>query len=112
MVDGGWVARSHMRWFRLLGAPGFAEDDINPRPRPDSCLQREKEPAFELERRKDGRPDVDTICLSIDATFGSLEDDASAVGMTVYGIKAGAGSPSTTTPSRARTPRPRRTPRS
>jgi hypothetical protein len=89
VVDGGWFSRAHWRFFRLLGAAGFPEDDINPRARPDGCLPRDKEPAFELARRKDGRPDVDTMVLSIDASFGSLEDTASAVALTVYGIKAG-----------------------
>lgn len=83
-TEGGWYGREYWRWFR------FDDDDMNPRPRPDGCTPRDKDAAIELRRRKGGRPDVDTIALSVDASFGSLDEEtASGVGLTVYGIDAG-----------------------
>lgn len=86
IIEGGWYKRIHWRFFRL------PEDATDPRPRPEGCRPRTGEgadPALELGRRKDGALDVDVIAISVDATFGSLSDNASAVGLTAYGIAAG-----------------------
>lgn len=86
VIEGGWYKRQHWRWFRL------PEDATDPAPRPEGCRPRTGEgadPAFELGRRKDGTLDVDTVAISVDATFGSLSDDASAVGLTACAIAAG-----------------------
>ena len=83
-TEGGWYGREFWRWFR------FDDDDENPRPRPDGCSDPAKDKTLILRRRKDRRPDVDTVALSVDASFGSLDEEtASGVGLTVYGIDAG-----------------------
>lgn len=86
VIEGGWYKRHHWRWFRL------PEDMTDPAPRPEGCRPRTGEgsdAAFELQRRKDGVLDVDAVCISVDATFGSLADDASAVGLTAYALAGG-----------------------
>lgn len=86
VIEGGWYKRNHWRWFRL------PSDPLDPRPRPEGCRPRVGEgadAALELGERKDGTLDVDVIAVTVDATFGSLEDDASAVGMTAVAIAAG-----------------------
>ena len=84
-VDGGWYRRA---WWRFCTLP---ETD-NPRPRPDGCRPRSgdgADVAFPLVRRPDGSLDVDRVGLSVDATFGSLTDSASAVGLTVIAPRQG-----------------------
>lgn len=44
-------------------------------------------PPHVLERRTDGSLDLDVLCVSVDATGGSKADDASALGILIYGRK-------------------------
>lgn len=81
-LDGGMIKRVHHRFFR------FEDQPIPTRPRPEGCLSHEEFPAYVLGRnRKTGRYDLDCTALSVDATFGSVGDNASAVGLLVIGNK-------------------------
>jgi hypothetical protein len=73
-IDGGWFPRKLLRFFRLDGS-----DETRKR-RPDGC--NEDDP-FVLKWRSSGLLDVDFCAITVDATFGSLKDTASAVGLQV-----------------------------
>lgn len=45
------------------------------------------DPPYVLERRKDGSLDLDVLCVTVDATGGSISEDASALGLLIYGRK-------------------------
>lgn len=47
-----------------------------------------KDPPYIIERRGDGSLDLDVLCVTADATGGSKEADASALGLLIYGRKA------------------------
>lgn len=44
-------------------------------------------PPYVLERREDGSLALDILCVTVDATGGSKKDDASALGLLIYGKK-------------------------
>lgn len=77
-IDGGWFPRKLIRFFRLDGS-----DETRKR-RPDGC--NEDDP-FVLKWRAPGQLDVDFCAITVDATFGSLKDTASAVGLQVVAGK-------------------------
>lgn len=85
-LDGGMFKRE---WFRFFTIAGRASQDF---PRPNGCTDA---PAFEL-KFKDAananlhwtrRLDLDAIYVSVDATFGSVSDAASNVGLGAIGVK-------------------------
>lgn len=46
-----------------------------------------QDPPYVIERREDGSLDLDVLCITADATGGSTSEDASALGLLVYGRK-------------------------
>lgn len=79
LVSGGLIDRMDLRFFRIEGG------DDAPRKRPEPSTD---EPAFILKRRtEDGQLDLDFLTLTVDATFGSLKDTASNVGLVLVGGK-------------------------
>ena len=72
-LESGAIKRDWFRWCHIKGFP-------EPRPRPDGCST---EAALVLTRHPSGKLKVDSITVSVDATFGSTKDSASAVGMLV-----------------------------
>ena len=44
-------------------------------------------PPYVVPRREDGSLDLDLLCVTVDATGGSKSDDASALGLLIYGKK-------------------------
>jgi phage terminase large subunit-like protein len=87
--DDGWVKRAWVRFFRLAGTPKTTRE------RPHGCgvrmdaegnLVREEAYVLEVNERT-GRPDLDFLALTVDATNGSESDTASAVGLLVVGGK-------------------------
>lgn len=98
-LDGGMIKRGWFQFFRI-------EDDVREglvdRPRPTGCLEAAKAPALVLKTKRrlevdndiEWIPgmvvrhiDLDWLTISVDATFGSLEATASAVGLLVVGGK-------------------------
>lgn len=93
-LEGGLIKREYFRFFRV-------EDDgssgIAPRPRPEGCVGSggeygavEQFPAHVLQRTDTGELDLDWLTITVDATFGSTSDTASAVGLLVVGGKESA----------------------
>lgn len=78
VISGGMIKRSVIRFFRVDGG------DDTPRPRPQPASD---EPAYLLKRNETGQLDLDFLTLSVDATFGSLKDTASNVGLVLVGGK-------------------------
>lgn len=106
-LDGGMFQRRWFRFFQIDGDPANA----NPRPRPGGCVGSgvvsgidygtiAQYPAFLLKKRKEHYNhdipwlqvpavlDLDWLTISVDATFGSLADSASAVGLLAVAGKA------------------------
>jgi predicted phage terminase large subunit-like protein len=79
ILDGGMFKRS---WFRFF-LPADAEND--PRPRPPECRTRTDDPAYIIPRDKRGALTLDFLAISVDATFGSTNADASNVGLLAIG---------------------------
>jgi predicted phage terminase large subunit-like protein len=77
-LEGGMFQRQWFRFFRISGT------QVGPFARPRGCSGDE---AITLEHRDGGRLDLDDLAITVDATFGSVNDSASAVGLTVIGIK-------------------------
>ncbi len=107
-IGGGMIKSSWYRFFRIEDP---SEDErTDPRPRPTGCVGSGGEygtvamhPAFVLKRKHKVRPNelagkndgqvvsllqLDWLTLSVDATFGSLKDTASAVALCVFGGQA------------------------
>lgn len=80
-IEGGMIKRAFFRFFRV---EDVELDGIAPRPRPDGCTD---ELAYVLQRDEDGALDIDWLTITVDATFGSTSDSASAVGLLVIGGK-------------------------
>jgi len=101
-LDGGMIKRGWFQFFRI------EDDDANnglaDRPRPTGCLGAPGTPpvpALVLKTRRKsevhndvswitgeiGHIDLDWLTITVDATFGSLSNDASAVGLLVVGGK-------------------------
>lgn len=73
-LEGGMFARAWLRWWRPAG-----EGQHDGVARPEGCLTREACPAVPLPAK------LAWISISVDATFGSLKDTASRVGLVVVG---------------------------
>lgn len=87
-LEGGMIKRGWWRFFRIEDMP--IDDDM--RPRPTGCVTRAQSPASLLKRvqglrKKSGPLDLDWLTLTVDATFGSLKETASAVGLLCVGGK-------------------------
>ena len=84
-IDGGMFSRGSFSWFRPYDMPD------NGRQRPDGCAKPKDSPTLELGPPKIGTGccgyDLDDMVVTIDSTFGSTEDTASAVGLLIVGIK-------------------------
>lgn len=76
--EGGMLKRA---WFRFCKIAGTVCGLV---PRPTGCST---DDALIIERRSNGELDLDWLAISVDATFGSLSDSASAVGLLVVGGK-------------------------
>lgn len=92
-LEGGLIHRIWFNFFRIV------DEDADDKPeqlaeRPTGCKTRDKAPAFVLGRKRRrlgqrvGSLDLDTLTISVDATFGSTTATASAVGLLVIGNKA------------------------
>ncbi len=57
-------------------------------PSPSRMIGARKDPPHVIGRRPDSSLDLDVLCVTVDATGGSLAQDASALGLLVYGRKA------------------------
>lgn len=86
-LDGGMFRRGWFPFYRI------ADQTYEKRTRPAGCQERPKDgtdDTFVIQYRRGaqaGELDLDWITLSVDATFGSLKESASAVGLTVYAGK-------------------------
>jgi predicted phage terminase large subunit-like protein len=81
-IDGGMIRRIWFPFYRIDGR-GYER-----KKRPDGCRERPTDgtdDCFVLKHRRDGQLDLDWITITVDATFGSLKDTASAVGLLVIG---------------------------
>ncbi len=81
-IDGGMIRRIWFPFYRVDG------DGYERRQRPDGCRTRPTDgtdDCFVLMRDKHGAVALDWMTISVDATFGSLEKTASAVGLLVVG---------------------------
>lgn len=78
-LDGGMIKRSWLGFFRIDG------EAVTTRPRPDGC---EDAPTLVLGRRVDDTLQLEWLTITVDATFGSLKDTASRVGLLVMGGEA------------------------
>lgn len=76
VVEGGFLKRSWLRFCRVQG------DDDRPRPRPDGCST--EDALFLPVHRLFHGVACDEIIISVDATFGSLDTNASAVSILVF----------------------------
>lgn len=56
-------------------------------PSPRRHAAARKDPPYVIPRRRDGALDLDWLCITVDATGGSIADDASALGLLVVGGK-------------------------
>lgn len=72
-------------WWRFYRVD--TDPRVDPETRPKGC--RKDPPVIELKRDRWGKLDVDTVCVSVDATFGSTGESASNVGIIVGVVKAG-----------------------
>ncbi len=79
-IKGGWVARDCFKFFRLPGQAPSAGG------RPRDCS---RDPAIELQYKPArSQLDIDWMIISLDATFGSVDEEtASQVGLLVIGGK-------------------------
>lgn len=77
--DGGNLIK--LGWFRYFTVAGSL---VGPAKRPTGAWT---EPAHVLELTKAGKLDLDFLCASVDASFGSTSDTASAVSIQVIGGK-------------------------
>lgn len=80
-VDGGMFTRAYFRFFLPEGAPTPLRE------RPPECVPRDTHPAYIVERDKRGQLKLDTLVLSVDATFGSTKTTASNVGLLAAGCQ-------------------------
>ena len=98
VADGGMVQRLWFRFFKLgldwLDAAGglILPSISDPRPRPSQCRPRDPlvengDPAYVLTFDRKGRPEIDWLVLSVDASFGSLKASASNVSLEIWGGK-------------------------
>lgn len=92
-LEGGLIQRVWFNFFRIVDEESV--DKLEQlAPRPTGCKARDKVPAYILERRKrrlgqrQGSLDLDSLTVTVDATFGSTTATASAVGLLVIGNKA------------------------
>lgn len=84
-TDGGWFKRLYWGFFVVEGhVPPVLRD------RPEGCRSRADAPALPVKVLRDGSLDIEWLDLTIDASFGSLSDDASGVALTVVGGKGSA----------------------
>lgn len=107
-IGGGLI---QARWFRFFRIEDAGEDEHhNPRPRPHGCVgsggefgTMREHPTYTVKRKRnvprENKPEwtpgiivsalaFDWCTLSVDATFGSLKDTASAVGLGVFAGQA------------------------
>ncbi len=105
-IGGGLIKAAWYRFFRIEDPRDAERTDM--RPRPSGCAGSGGEfgtviehPAFVLKRKRNAQIldsmnegqivaglQLDWLTLSVDATFGSLKDSASAVGLCVFGGQA------------------------
>lgn len=83
-LSGGWFSRGWFRFFKCAPDPTKPQlVEPPPRPRPDGCTLEE---TYVLERDHRGALVLDWLTITVDASFGSLnERTASAVGLLVVG---------------------------
>jgi phage terminase large subunit-like protein len=85
-TEGGWFKRACWSFWRLAGSLDLLG------PRPEGCRPRTGEgavPAVEIKLTPRGHIDLEWVDLNVDASFGSLSDDASAVSLTLIGGRGG-----------------------
>jgi len=70
----------HWRFYRVEG-----DAEVDPEKRPKGCQR--VAPVETLKRDRWGVLEVDSVCVSVDATFGSTNETASAVGLIVGATK-------------------------
>lgn len=92
VLEGNMFKRSYFRFFKLPCGP-YAMNGERPA-RPEGCVRHDTHPAVVLAEKPNTREthwtkrlDLDWCCLTVDATFGSTSDTASAVGLIVVGGK-------------------------
>lgn len=77
-LDGGMFGRKWLRYFTIANMPV----GMYPRPKDTNV-----EPAYVLERKANGKLDLDWMAITVDATFGGLKETNSAVGLLCMGGK-------------------------
>lgn len=77
-LEGGMFQRM---WFRFFTIAGMRKGEM---PRPKGC---NAAAPIVIERKTSGSLDLDSLAISVDASFGSVTATASAVGLTLIGVK-------------------------
>lgn len=94
-LEGGLIQRVWFNFFRVVDEEaGDKPQELEQLPpRPTGCKPRDKSPAYVLGRKRRklgqrvGALDLDTLTISVDATFGATNATSSAVGLLVIGNK-------------------------
>lgn len=79
LLDGGMYKRHCLRFFSVARSSGLYVGGTHDRP--EMCVDREQSPAYVIAHDGTGRPPLDFLVLSVDASFGSTSASASNVGL-------------------------------